>query len=173
MAPSEAATRGETCRSISPSSGRTFGASGKFIRLEVRKALLFRPSPAELTFYFVHVRQIIKEKVRLIFRQSLAGPRTGRDRDRPRPESFATGDVVSGVAHDVHLFRTKIEARMCRGASNGARTERITIVMIVGEGAERKEMPKIIMPELQLRAAFQISGEQSQRLIRLPRQVFQ
>ena len=146
---------------------------GQTHTVKVRKPLLSRPSPAELPFHFVHLRQIIKEKVRLLFGQPFAGPRTGRDRDRPRAESFPAGDVVSSIADDVHLLGTKIEAGMRNRASNGARTQRIAIVMIVGKGTERKEMPEIVMPELQLRPAFQISREQSQRLVRLPRQVFQ
>src|SRR5205823_1146284 len=59
------------------------------------------------------------------------------------------------------------------GATDRTRPERISIVMIVREGAERKEMPEIVMAELQPRAAFQISSEQSERLLRLARQILE
>src|SRR5438270_10036983 len=59
------------------------------------------------------------------------------------------------------------------GATDRTRPERISIVMIVREGAEREELPKIVMAELQPRAAFQISSEQSKRLLWLARQIFE
>src|SRR5437763_16138240 len=92
---------------------------GQTHTVTVRNLLLSRPSPAELLLHFVHVPQISPDKVGLALRQALARPRAGRDRDRPRAESFAAGNVVPGIANDVDLFRTKFEPGMGHGAANG------------------------------------------------------
>ena len=49
----------------------------------------------------LHLRKIVEEEIGLVLRQLLAGPRTGRDRDRARAEDFPAGDVMSGVADDI------------------------------------------------------------------------
>src|SRR5687767_10088598 len=124
MAARAAEMRGETCKSISPSRGRTLEASGKvMVRCEKIVTLPARVnrSPAEDPLHFVHVREIIKKKVGLVRRQLLAGPRAGGDRDRPRAERFSAGYVVSGIADDVDLRSDEFYSCSFQRAGKGER----------------------------------------------------
>ena len=105
-------------------------------------------SPAEDLFHFVHIRQIIKEKVRLVFRQLLPRPGAGRDRDGARAECFPAGNVVAGIADHVDLCRRKIDSGLLPRTRESKSAKLITIVVIIGERAKRKEPPQIVVLEL-------------------------
>jgi len=94
-------------------------------------------SPAENSFHFVHIGQIIKEKVGFALRQPLPRPGTGRDRDGARAERFPAGDVVAGIPNDVDLLWRKIDSSRLLRAREGEGAEFVAIRVIVGERAER------------------------------------
>src|SRR4051794_6851965 len=134
---------------------------GQTHKLRIRKQFSSRRvknSPAERLLHFVHIRQIIKEKVWCVLRQPFARPRASRYRDCPGTERFPAGDVVPGVADDVDVFGLKIEAGVSDRASEGARPERVPVVVIVRESAKGEKMPEIVMSQLQSSAAFQVPG---------------
>src|SRR3954468_5994737 len=62
---------------------------------------------------------------------------------------------------------------MRHGANQGTRPERIPIVMVVRERAKRKELPEIVMPQLELSTAFEIPGQKAKSLPGLARQIFE
>ena len=114
---------------------------GQTHTVKVRKLLSSRPSPAEFTFHFVHIGEIIKEKVGLTLGQALPRPRAGGDGNRSCAERLSARDVVPGVTDDIHLLWAKLKAGMGGRTIDGARTKGIAVMMIVGERAEGKEMP--------------------------------
>src|SRR3954464_12052819 len=62
---------------------------------------------------------------------------------------------------------------MRHGASQGARPECVSIVMIVRERAEGKKLPEIVMPEFESRPAFEVPGQKAKSLFGLSRQIFE
>jgi hypothetical protein len=129
-------------------------------------------SPAQSSFHFVYIGQIIKEKVGAVFGQPVAGPRASRDRNGAGTENLATRDIVPGITDHVHVARRKIDGRFRDCPSKGTRAERVAIVMIIGKRAEREKFPEIIMLELQLRPSPQISGEQTKGEVLLSSRAF-
>ena len=89
----------------------------------------------------------------MMFREFFATPRAGRDRDGARAERFSAGDIARRIADDVDLVLGKFAAVFFLRPGAGKGAEFIPIVMVIGEGAEFKEMPDAVVAEFELRAA--------------------
>ena len=96
-----------------------------------------------------------------------ATPRTRCDSNRARAEDFAAGDIVTRVADHIDARDIKLMTVLLRRAFARERTELIAIVMIVGERAEFEVILEPVALQFELRAAFQISGEQCEHAIRI------
>ena len=108
------------------------------------------------------------KKSGLCSRETLARARAGRDRNGARAEKLPAGDIVFGVADDIDAGDVEIVTVFLRRARPRESAEFIAIVMIVGKGAEFEVIPKPKMPQLNLRAALQISREQTEHAIFTP-----
>src|SRR3989442_353359 len=97
-----------------------------------------------------------------MFRQLFSAPGAGRDRNGARAERFSTGDIARRIADDVDLVLGKFAAVFFLRPGAGKGAEFIPIVVIVGEGAEFKEMPDAVVTEFELRAARDVAGEQAE-----------
>ena len=66
----------------------------------------------------------------------LDGELSSRHRDRLRTDRSGARDVVGGVADDENARGSEGDAGVSQGAFDGEWTERIAVVMIIGECAE-------------------------------------
>src|SRR5437763_16322244 len=97
----------------------------------------------------------------MMFGKFLAAPGAGRHRNGSGAERFSAGDISWRIADNVDLLCRKFTTMpfFCPGLSE--RPELITIVMIIGEGAEFKKVPNAIMIELELRSPGNVAGQKS------------
>src|SRR5207253_6910821 len=98
----------------------------------------------------------------MMLRQFFAAPSTGRDGDGACAERFSAGDIARRVTDDIDLVCGKFATVLFFRAGAGKRTEFIAIVVVVGEGAEFKEVPDAIMAEFELCAACDVAGKKSE-----------
>lgn len=130
-------------------------------------------SPSERIDYTFYIRKIIDQKIWLIFCKLLTAPCPGCDGNGTGAEGFAAGDVARRIADHVDLGCGELAAMLflCPGASNGSKP--VAVVMVVGKGAEFKEVPDAIVFQFQLRTARDIPGEKRQHQMRPRLQSFE
>src|SRR5712664_1226802 len=98
----------------------------------------------------------------MMLREFFATPRSGRDRDGARAERFPASDIAWRIADDIDLIRGKFAAVLFFRAGAGKCSEFIPIVVVVGEGAEFKEVPDAVVAKFELCPARDVAGEQAE-----------
>src|SRR4029077_9689613 len=89
--------RGETCRSISPSSGITFDCAGiildagRWILLIEYRESSIQFSPSQFLNHLVRVCQIVEQKIWSVPLQSFTRPTASRHRNGARAKCFSAG----------------------------------------------------------------------------------
>src|SRR5438045_6756908 len=123
MALSDAVTEGETCRSISPLSGKTSGRSLRAVGPdEASFFFIYLPivngSPSERIDNGFHIREIINQKIGMIFGKFISAPSACSHRNGARSQRFAAGNIVRCVPNYVDLGCGKLGAIVlfCLGA---------------------------------------------------------
>src|SRR5260370_16556355 len=104
---SDAATLGETCRSISPSSGSTFGRSLRGIGQAADSVFfihfpIVNRSPSERIDHAVDIGKIVDQKIWLMFCELLAMPGAVAHGNVPSPKDFAPADVARRIPNHLH-----------------------------------------------------------------------
>ena len=113
-----------------------------------------------------HVAEIVEDEVRGVRRQFGAGEFAGGDGDGLRADGPRAGDVVRGVAEDEDALGREVDAVAGVGARLGEMAELVAVGVIVGVGAKLEVMPDAVVPQLDLRAAGEIAGEQGEDDVR-------
>src|ERR1043165_7029295 len=98
----------------------------------------------------------------MMFSQFVSAPSPGCDRDRARPQRLPAGNVARSIADDIDFIGRKFPSMLFFCARPGKCSEPVPIMVIVGKGAEFKEMPDPVMTELKLSAAGEIAGKESE-----------
>ncbi len=101
-----------------------------------------------------------------MFFQLRARKAAGRDRNRARANRLAARNIVWRVPDHIDLGGGKIDLVLLPRALLREAPEFVAIVMIVGKGAELEKIPEPVMRELQLRAAFDVTGEKTENILR-------
>ena len=107
--------------------------------------------------------------------QLLPRKTSGRDRDGARANRFAARDIVRRVTDNIDIGGGEIDRVFCAGPLLRKRSEIVAIVVIVGKGAKFEKIPDAIVRELELRAAAEVAGQESEHILRAglkPRQQF-
>jgi hypothetical protein len=95
-----------------------------------------------------------------------AGEAAGRDRNRPRADRFAAGDVVRSVPDHIHLRRGEIDRVFFSRTRLRETPQFIAIMMIVSKRPELEKPPKPVMSQLQFRPAFHVAGQKTKHILR-------
>src|SRR5437016_7838355 len=94
--------------------------------------------------------------------QFFAIPATGGDRYGPCAEGLPAGDISRRVANDIDFVSGEFAAMLFLRAGPGKFAKLVSVVVVVGEGAELKKMPDAVVPELQLRSARDVARQKSE-----------
>ena len=119
---------------------------------------LSRYSPSQLLNDLVCVCQIVEQKIWRARLQSFARPTASRNRNSARAKCVSTGDIVIGIADDIDIGRIEVVTMLSLSAFSGKSAEFVSIVMVIRESAEFKEIPKTVMLKLEPCALLQIPG---------------
>lgn len=85
---------------------------------------------------------------------------TGGDGEGFCADGAAAGDVVRGIADDPDPFGRERDARMFAGAAEGVGAEVVAMLAVVGEGAEREEIPEAVVGEFDAGGTADVAGEE-------------
>src|SRR6266568_7786579 len=135
---SDAVTLGETCRSISPSSGSTFGRSLRGIGQAAGSVFfihfpIVNRSPSERIDHAVDIGKIVDQKIWLMFCELLAMPGAGGHGNGACAKGFAASNVARRITDHVDVGGGEFATMffLCARASEG--TKFVAILMIVGK----------------------------------------
>src|SRR6185312_12646568 len=118
----------------------------------------FKYSPSQLINDLVCVCQIVEQKIWRARLQSFARPTASRNRNGACAKCFSTGDIVIGIADDIDIGRIEVVTVLSLSAFSGKSAEFVSIVMVIRESAEFKEIPETVMLKLEPCALLQIPG---------------
>src|SRR5436309_15115254 len=87
-------------------------------------------SPSERIDNGFDIREIINQKIRLIFRKFISAPSAGSHRNGARSKRFAAGNIAWCIANDVDLGCGKLAAMLlfCPRASKTAELLAVLVV---------------------------------------------
>ena len=128
---------------------------------------LSRYSPSQLLNDLVCVCQIVEQKIWRARLQSFARPTASRNRNGTRAKCVSTGDVVIGIADDIDIGRIEVVTMLSLSAFSGKTAEFVSIVMVIRESAEFKEIPETVMLKLKPCALLQIPGQKGEHNVGL------
>jgi hypothetical protein len=128
---------------------------------------LFKYSPSQLLNDLVCVCQIVEQKIWRARLQSFARPTASRNRNGACAKCVSTGDIVIGIADDVDIGRIEVVTTLSLSAFSGKSAEFVSIVMVIRESAEFKEIPETVMLKLEPCALLQIPGQKGEHNIGL------
>ena len=114
--------------------------------------------PAQLLNDLVRVCQIVEQKIWRARLQSFARPTASRNRNGACAKCVSTGDVVIGIANDIDISRVEVVTMFSLSTFSGKGAEFVSIVMIIRESSEFKEIPETVMLKLEPCALLQIPG---------------
>src|SRR5437588_4712418 len=126
---------------------------------------LSRYSPSQLLNHLVCVCQIVEQKIWTARLQSFARPTASRNRNGARAKCVSRGDVVIGIADDIAIGRIEVVTMRSLSAFSGKSAELVSIMMVIRESAEFKEIPKTVMHKLVPCALLQVSGQKGKHNI--------
>ena len=118
----------------------------------------FKYSPSQLLNDLVCVCQIVEQKIWRARLQSFARPTASRNRNGACAKCVSTGDIVIGIADDIDIGRIEVVTMLSLSAFSGKSAEFVSIVMVIRESAEFKEIPETVMLKLEPCALLQIPG---------------
>ena len=119
---------------------------------------LSRYSPSQFLNDLVCVCQIVEQKIWRAGLQSFARPTASRNRNGACAECVSTGDIVIGIADDIDIGRIEVVTMLSLSAFSGKSAEFVSIVMVIRESAEFKEIPETVMLKLEPCALLEIPG---------------
>src|SRR6266513_2021660 len=91
------------------------------------------------------IREVIEEMIRRGLEELLPGEATGGNGDGVRTDGSGAGDVVWRVAENVNLFGWKLAPAAFQGARTGETPQFVSVMMIIGKGAELEIVPDAVM----------------------------
>src|SRR6266576_27032 len=109
---------------------------------------LSRYSPSQLLNDLVCVCQIVEQKIWRAGLQSFARPTASRNRNGARAKCVSTGDIVIGIADDIDIGRIEVVTMLSLSAFSGKSAEFVSIVMVIRESTEFKEIPETVVLKL-------------------------
>src|SRR5436190_543750 len=115
-------------------------------------------SPSQLLNDLVCVCQIVEQKIWRARLQSFARPTASRNCNGACAKCVSTGDIVIGIANDIDIRRIEVVTMLSLSAFSGKSAEFVSIVMVIRESAEFKEIPETVMLKLEPCALLQIPG---------------
>ena len=134
---------------------------------------LSKYSPSQLLNDVVRVCQVVEQKIWTARLQSFARPTASRNRNGARAKCVSTGDVVIGIADDIDIGRIEVVTMPSLSPFSGKSAEFVSIMMVIRESAEFKEIPETVMLELKPCALLQIPGQKGEHNIGLRFQSFE
>ena len=99
--------------------------------------------------------------------QSFARPTASRNRNGACAKCLSTGDIVIGIADDIDIGRIEVVTMLSLSAFSGKSAEFVSIVMVIRESTEFKEIPETVMLKLEPCALLQIPGSKGEHNIGL------
>src|SRR5438270_10168530 len=128
---------------------------------------LSKYSPSQLLNDVVRVCQVVEQKIWTTRLQSFARPTASRNRNGARAKCVSTGDVVIGIADHIDIGRIEVVTMLSLSAFSGKSAEFVSIVMVIRESAEFKEIPETVMLKLEPCALLQIPGQKGEHNVGL------
>ena len=90
--------------------------------------------------------------------QSFPGPTAGSNSNGAGAECLSTSNIVIGIADDIDIGRIEVVTMLSLSAFSGKSAEFVSIVMVIRESTEFKEIPETVMLKLEPCALLQIPG---------------
>src|SRR4051812_40388633 len=109
----------------------------------------------------------------MMLRELLARVDAGGNGDGARAEGSSARNVVRGVANDKDALDGHFDSVHLEHSRAGEAAQLVSVVVIVGIGAEREEVPDAVLRQLQLGAALQVTSQQAEQYVFAPMQRFQ